>query len=75
MWQASCILRNFELRTGHTVSWKELDSGKLSGEFIDSDYDFDKSVSIFSYSSYLSARQFDSCLYFTVLILIPALLI
>ena len=49
VWQASCVLRNFEIRTGRTVSREELDSGVLEGEFVESDYAYDSEESVHSF--------------------------
>ena len=49
VWEASCVLRNFELRTGQTVSREDLDNGTLEGQFIDEDYALKDSVSFFPY--------------------------
>ena len=45
VWQASCVLRNYELRTGKVISRDDLDSGTLADEFIDADFQLDESVS------------------------------
>ena len=45
VWDASTILRNYEVRTGHVLSREELDSGYLANELIDADYDLTTSVS------------------------------
>ena len=47
VWEASCILRNFELRTGKTVSREDLDTGVLKEQFTDEDYALQDSVSPF----------------------------
>ena len=44
IWQASCVLRNYELHTRKTVSCEDLDSGALADEFTDEDYKLDESV-------------------------------
>ena len=44
IWQASCVLHNYELRTGKTVSRENLDTGTLADEFIDADYQLDEAV-------------------------------
>ena len=38
VWNASCVLQNYERRTGHILTREELDSGYLKGELIDEDY-------------------------------------
>ena len=45
VWDASTILRNYKVRTGHVLSREELDSGCLAKELIDADYDLTTSVS------------------------------
>ena len=45
VWDASTILCNYEVRTGHVLSREELDSGCLANELIDADYDLTTSVS------------------------------
>ena len=47
VWEASCILRNFELRTGKTVSREDLNAGVLKEQFTDEDYALKDSVSPF----------------------------
>ena len=47
MWEASCILRNFELRMGKTVSREDLDAGVLKEQFTDEGYALQDSVSPF----------------------------
>ena len=47
VWEASCVLRNFELRTGQTVSREDLDNGILEGQFMDEGYALKDSVSLF----------------------------
>ena len=54
IWQASCVLRNYELRTGKTISHEDLDSGTLADEFTDEDYQLDESVS--SYPCFTGVR-------------------
>ena len=46
MWDASSILRNYEVCTGRVLTREELDSGCLSGKLTDADYDLTSSVSI-----------------------------
>ena len=46
MWDASSILRNYEVRTGRVLTREELDSGCLSGKLTDADYDLATSVSV-----------------------------
>ena len=46
MWDASSILRNYEVRTGRVLTREELDSGCLSGKLTDADYDLTTSVSV-----------------------------
>ena len=46
MWDASSILRKYEVRTGHVLTREELDSGCLSGKLTDADYDLATSVSV-----------------------------
>ena len=46
MWDASSILRNYKVRTGRVLTREELDSGCLSKELIDADYDLATSVSV-----------------------------
>ena len=53
VWQASCVLRNFELRTGRMVTREELDSGKLAEEFVDSDYAYDSEESVSSFCTFI----------------------
>ena len=45
VWDASTILRNYEVRMGHVLSREELDSGCLANKLIDADYDLTTSVS------------------------------
>ena len=45
VWDASTILRNYEVRTGHVLSREELDSGCLANKLVDADYDLTTSVS------------------------------
>ena len=47
VWEASCILRNFELRTGKTISREDLNAGVLKEQFTDEDYALKDSVSPF----------------------------
>ena len=47
VWEASCILRNFEQRMGKTVSREDLDAGVLKEQFTDKDYALKDSVSHF----------------------------
>ena len=54
VWDASSILRNYEVRTGHIVSREELDTGYLADRLIDADYDLTTSVSVLSPSLPLS---------------------
>ena len=55
IWQASCVVRNYELHTGKTVSHEDLDSGTLADEFTEEDYNLDESVRSYpSFSSELS---------------------
>ena len=42
VWDASSILRNYEVRTGHILSREELDTGYLTDRLIDADYDLTK---------------------------------
>ena len=46
VWDASSILRNYEVRTGHVLSREELDTGYLADRLIDADYDLTTSVSV-----------------------------
>ena len=46
VWDASTILRNYEVRTGNVLSREELDSGCLADKLIDADYDLTTSVSV-----------------------------
>ena len=46
VWDASSILRNYEVRTGHILSREELDTGYLANRLIDADYDLTTSVSV-----------------------------
>ena len=46
MWDASSILRNYEVHTGRVLTREELDSGCLSGKLTDADYDLTTSVSV-----------------------------
>ena len=46
VWDASSILRNYEVRTGHILSREELDTGYLTDRLIDADYDLTTSVSV-----------------------------
>ena len=46
VWDASSILRNYEVRTGHVLTQEELDSGYLAQNLIDKDYDLTSSVSV-----------------------------
>ena len=46
VWEASCVIRNYEERTGHVVSRDELNQGVLRDNLQDSDYDLAQSVSI-----------------------------
>ena len=48
VWDASSILRNYEVRTGHILSREELDTGYLTDRLIDTDYDLTTSVSVLS---------------------------
>ena len=57
VWKASCILRNYELRTGKTISHEDLDAGTLAGKFVDADYQLDESVSY-----YLLLLSFYACI-------------
>ena len=45
VWDASTILCNYEVRTGHVLSREELDSGCLANKLVDADYDLTTSVS------------------------------
>ena len=45
VWDASTILRNYEVRMGHVLSREELDSGCLANKLVDADYDLTTSVS------------------------------
>ena len=38
VWDASCVLQNYERWTGHILTREELDSGFLKEELIDDDY-------------------------------------
>ena len=53
VWQASCVLRNFKLQTGQTVTREELDSGELAGEFVDSDYAYDSEESVSPFGTFI----------------------
>ena len=44
VWQASCVLRNYELRTGNVISREDLETGVLADQFTEEDYKIDESV-------------------------------
>ena len=46
VWEASCVIQNYEERTGHVVSRDELNQGVLRDNLQDSDYNLTQSVSI-----------------------------
>ena len=48
VWDASSVLRNYEVRTGHVLSREELDTGYLATRLTDADYDLTTSVSVFT---------------------------
>ena len=56
IWQASCVLCNYKLQTGKTISCEDLDVGTLADEFVDADYQLDESV-----SSYPVLLSFYAC--------------
>ena len=79
MWDASSILRNYEVQTGHVLTREELDSGCLSGKLIDADYDLATSVSVLNNSlpqlttrSSLKSEKFSKFCGFAASALIPA---
>ena len=49
VWQASCVLRNYELRTGNVISREDLETGVLGDQFTEEDYKIDESVCLSSY--------------------------
>ena len=78
MWDASSILRNYEVRTGHVLTREELDSGCLSEKLIDADYDLTTSVSVpnnslpqLTASSSLKSEKFSKFCVFAASALIP----
>ena len=78
MWDASSILRNYEVRTGHVITREELDSGCLSEKLIDADYDLTTSVSVpnnslpqLTASSSLKSEKFSKFCVFAASTLIP----
>ena len=52
VWDASCVLRNFEVRTQQVITPEQLQDGSLAELLVDSDYDLTQSVST-PYSLYL----------------------
>ena len=46
VWDASCILRNYEVRTKQVITPEQLQDGSLAELLVDSDYDLEQSVSI-----------------------------
>ena len=55
--RASCVIRNFETRTGHTVSRDELDKGVLRDQLQDSDYNLAQSVSFLTLTFTIRQQQ------------------
>ena len=49
VWQASCVLRNYELRTGNVISREDLETGVLADQFTKEDYKIDESVCFYLY--------------------------
>ena len=49
VWQASCVLRNYELRTGNVISRDDLETGVLAYQFTEEDYKIDESVCFYLY--------------------------
>ena len=45
VWDASCILRNYEVHTKKTISPEQLQDGSLASLLEDSDYNLSQSVS------------------------------
>ena len=45
VWDASCILRNYEVRTKQVITPEQLQNGSLAELLVDSDYDLEQSVS------------------------------
>ena len=45
VWDASCILRNYEVRTKQVITPEQLQDGSLADLLVDSDYDLEQSVS------------------------------
>ena len=45
VWDASCVLRNYEVRTKKTISPEQLQDGSLASLLEDSDYNLSQSVS------------------------------
>ena len=45
MWDASCVLRNYEVRTKQVITPEQLQDGSLAELLVDSDYNLEQSVS------------------------------
>ena len=56
VWDASCVLRNYEVRTKQVITPEQLQDGSLAELLVDSDYDLTQSVST-QYSLYLPTFQ------------------
>ena len=63
IWQASCVLRNYELRTGNVVSRDDLDTGVLADQFVEEDYKIDESVCFHSFLPGFSVNTGQLCLF------------
>ena len=62
IWQASCVLRNYELHTGNVVSCDDLDTGVLADQFVEEDYKIDESVCFHSFLPGSSVKTDHFCL-------------
>ena len=45
VWDASCVLRNYEVRTKQVITPEQLQDGSLAELLVDSDYNLEQSVS------------------------------
>ena len=63
IWQASCVLHNYELRTGNVVSRDDLDMEVLADQFVEEDYKIDESVCFHSFLPGFSVQNW-SILFF-----------
>ena len=61
VWQASCVLQNYELRTGNVISREDLETGVLADQFSEEDYKIDESV---CFPLYLPGFLFPMCLFY-----------